>query len=132
MPERLSKGLGLPPAELGRGSSSPTQTAPRRVGSLGGACGWLGGQWSSQLGRPHIVPLSLKVVALSSIFSLPTCKVVAVPGAPLGQRIDGVDGRRGLRALVAFRLLLVLFDRVLADEGAVLIELALAALAIVH
>lgn len=49
---RLSTGPGLPPAGLGRGSRSPTQVAPRCGGSLGGACGWLGGQWSSQLGRP--------------------------------------------------------------------------------
>lgn len=42
---RLSKGPGLPPAELGHGSSSPTQVAPRcGGGSLGGGL-WLAG-WS--------------------------------------------------------------------------------------
>lgn len=52
VPVRLSKGLGLPPAELGHRSSSPTQMAPSVWGHREGACGWLGGQWSSELGRP--------------------------------------------------------------------------------
>lgn len=55
------------------------------------------------------------------------------PGAAASrQRVDGVDGRRSLGALVALRLVLVLLDGVLADEGAVLVELAVAALAVVH
>lgn len=52
--------------------------------------------------------------------------------AALRQRVDGVDRRRGLRALIALRFVLVLLHRVLADERAVLIELAVAAFAVVH
>lgn len=64
--------------------------------------------------------------------------VVGIRGFPrrsttlLRQRVDGVHGRGGLGALVPLRLVLVLLDRVLADEGAVLVELAVAALAVVH
>lgn len=66
-------------------------------------------------------------------FSPPTCKVVCCAwGAPSGQRIDGIDRRCGLGALIALCFLLVLFDRVLADEGAVFIELALATFTVVH
>lgn len=87
------------------------------------------------------VPPSLKVVAAlgqvcgGSSPPLPSSCLQSsgcARKAPLGQRIDGVDRRRGLRALVALRLLLVLLDCVLADEGAVLVELALPALAVVH
>lgn len=52
--------------------------------------------------------------------------------APLRQRVDGVDWRGGLGALVPLRLVLVLLHRVLADEGTVLVELAVAAFAVVH
>ena len=58
---------------------------------------------------------------------------VVLLGAVLRQGVDGVDGRGGLGALVALRLVLgVLLDGVLADEGAVLVELPVAALAVVH
>lgn len=50
----------------------------------------------------------------------------------LRQRVDGVDGGGGFRALVALRLVLVLLHRVLADEGPILIELAIAAFTVVH
>lgn len=50
----------------------------------------------------------------------------------LRQGVDGVDRRGGLRALVALCLVLVLLHRVLADERAVLVELAVAAFAVVH
>lgn len=51
---RLSEGPGLPPAELSHGSGSPTGGTPRcggRGGHQEGACGWLGGRGSLQLGR---------------------------------------------------------------------------------
>ena len=126
---RLSERPGPPPAELSRGSSLPT-------GGTRGSSG--GGLWSA--GRSPVPP-SLKVVAAlgqvcgGSSPPLPSSCLQSSGCAckpPLGQRIDGVDWRRGLRALVALRLLLVLLDRVLADEGAVLVELALPALAVVH
>lgn len=76
------------------------------------------------------------MVGLQSLylpFSPPTCKVVCCAwGAPSGQRVDGIDRRRGLGALIALCFLLVLFDRVLADEGAIFIELALATFTVVH
>lgn len=50
----------------------------------------------------------------------------------LCQRVDGVDRGGGLRALVALRLVLVFLHCVLADEGAVLVELSVATLPIVH
>ncbi|TNN88232.1 hypothetical protein EYF80_001448 [Liparis tanakae] len=57
----------------------------------------------------------------------------AAPGATaLRQRVDGVDGRGGLGALVALRFILVLLHRVLADERAILVELAISAFAVVH
>lgn len=66
-------------------------------------------------------------------FSPPTCKGVCCAwGAPSGQRIDGIDRRCSLGALIALGLFLVLFDRVLADEGAIFIELALATFTVVH
>lgn len=62
------------------------------------------------------------------------CHRIVPPRAAtaLRQRVDGVDGRGGLRALVALRFVLVLLHRVLADERAVLVELAVAAFAVVH
>lgn len=50
----------------------------------------------------------------------------------LRQRVDGIDRRGGLRALIALRLVLVLLHRVLADERAVLVELAIATFAVIH
>lgn len=61
------------------------------------------------------------------------CLVYGVPpfaATVLRQRVD--DRRSSLRALVALRLIFVLFHCVLADERAILIELAIAAFAIVH
>lgn len=52
--------------------------------------------------------------------------------ATLRQRVDGVDRRGGLRALVALRLVLVFLHRVLADEGAILVKLSITTLAVVH
>lgn len=66
------------------------------------------------------------------------CVFVFVSGAEgaaaaaLRQGVDGVDRRRGLRALVAFRLVLVLLHGVLADEGAVLVELSVPAFTVIH
>ncbi len=57
----------------------------------------------------------------------PPCAAMA-----LRQRVDGVYGRGGLRALVALRFVLVLLHRVLANERAILVELAIAAFAVVH
>lgn len=57
---------------------------------------------------------------------------VLFPAFLLCQGINGIDGGRGLGALVALGLLFVLLDRVLADEGAVLVELALAPFSVVH
>lgn len=57
----------------------------------------------------------------------PPCAATA-----LRQRVDGVYRRGGLRALVALRFVLVLLHRVLANERAVLVELAIAAFAIVN
>lgn len=92
------------------------------------------------LADPHVVPLSLKVVV--ALWQVCSCFISPLPSylqsstvardAPSGQGIDGVDWRCGLGALVAFRFLLVLFDSVLADEGAIFVELALAAFAVVH
>lgn len=50
----------------------------------------------------------------------------------LRQRVNGVDRGGGLRALVALRLVFVFLHRVLADEGAVLVELSIATLPVVH
>lgn len=52
--------------------------------------------------------------------------------ARLRQRVDGVDGRGGLGALITLRLVLVFLHRVLADEGTVLVKLSVSALAVVH
>ena len=53
-------------------------------------------------------------------------------GPSLDKRVHGVDGRRGLRALVAFVRVFLFLAAVLADEGAVLIELSVPALPVVH
>lgn len=58
--------------------------------------------------------------------------VSATGGPPLDKRVHGVDGRRGLRALVAFVRVFLFLAAVLADEGAVLIELSIPALPVVH
>ncbi len=50
----------------------------------------------------------------------------------LDKRVHGVDGRRGLRALVAFVRVFFFLAAVLADEGAVLVELSVPALPVVH
>lgn len=50
----------------------------------------------------------------------------------LRQRVDGVDRRGGFRALITLRLILVFLHGVLANEGAILIKLSLAALTVVH
>lgn len=59
---------------------------------------------------------------------------ISVRGAVvvLRQRVDGIDGWGGLGALIALCLILVLLHRVLANEWAILVELAVAALAVVH
>lgn len=59
--------------------------------------------------------------------------VTARPGVPaLDKRVHGIDGRRGLRALVAFVRVFLFLAAVLADEGAVLVELSVPALPVVH
>lgn len=59
--------------------------------------------------------------------------VTARPGGPaLDKRVHGIDGRRGLRALVAFVRVFLFLAAVLADEGAVLVELSVPALPVVH
>lgn len=50
----------------------------------------------------------------------------------LDKRVHGVDGRRGLRTLVAFVRVFLFLAAVLADEGAVFIELSVPALPVVH
>lgn len=50
----------------------------------------------------------------------------------LDKRVHGVDGRWGLRALVAFVRVFLFLAAVLADEGAVFIELSVPALPVVH
>lgn len=89
-------GPGLPPAELGHGSSSPTQVAPGCGGVIGR--GLVGGWVVSgphSLADPHVVPLSLKVMVASSP-PLPSSYLQSSGcdwgGVLLGQRIDGVDG----------------------------------------
>lgn len=66
-------------------------------------------------------------VCVCLVYGVPPCAATA-----LRQWVDGVDGRGGLGALVALRLIFVLFHRVLANERAVLVELAIAAFAVVH
>ena len=51
---------------------------------------------------------------------------------PLDKRVHGVDGRRCLWALVAFVRVFLFLAAVLADEGAVLVELSVPALPVVH
>lgn len=51
---------------------------------------------------------------------------------PLDERVHGVDGRRGLGALVAFVRVFLFLAAVLADEGAVFVELSVPALPVVH
>lgn len=60
--------------------------------------------------------------------------VLGATGEPLSldERVHGVDGRRGLRALVAFVRVFFFLAAVLANEGAVLIELSVPALPVVH
>lgn len=50
----------------------------------------------------------------------------------LDKRVHGVDRRWGLRALVAFVRVFLFLAAVLADEGAVFIELSVPALPVVH
>lgn len=91
---RLSKGPGLPPAALSHGCSSPTQVAPGCVwGHWEGTCGWLGGRWSSRLGRPPCCTLVPEGGGgfISPSPLLPLAKQWLCLGVPLGQRVDGVD-----------------------------------------
>lgn len=62
-----------------------------------------------------------------------TATVTARRAPPLlDERVHGVDGRRGLRALVAFVRVFLFLAAVLADEGAIFVELSIPALPVVH
>lgn len=50
----------------------------------------------------------------------------------LDKRVHGVDGRRGLRTLIAFVRVFLFLAAVLADEGAVFVELSVPALPVVY
>lgn len=54
------------------------------------------------------------------------------PAPALDERVHGVDGRRRLRAFVAFVRVPLFLAAVLADEGAVFVELSVPALPVVH
>lgn len=102
------------------------------------ACGWIGLLCSFIHGgkSTDVLPFfDPRVSDINKLMCVCPCVCTCTPhdkATALCQRVNGIDRGGGLRALVALRLVFVFLHRVLADEWAVLVELSIATLPVVH